>query len=78
MANEFEPDGPARSDGDPGPFPLLECGIGIAGEDLAAIAAVINALSLKQAVDAAEREPLLKRRAMSRQRGRSCSPVASS
>ena len=45
---------------------------------LAAIAAVINAeaLSLKQAVDAAEREPLLKRRAMSRQRGRSCSPLA--
>jgi hypothetical protein len=30
MANEFEPDGPAR--GHPGPFPLLECRIGIAGE----------------------------------------------
>lgn len=45
---------------------------------LAAIAAVINAeaLSLKQAVDAVEREPLFKRRAMSRQRGRGCTPVA--
>jgi hypothetical protein len=52
--------------GDPGPFPLVECRIGIAGEDLAAVAAPVNgeALALKQAVGALQRQRLFARKAI--------------
>jgi hypothetical protein len=51
--------------GDPGPFPLVECRIGIAGEDLSSVAALVNgeALALKQAADALERQRLFARKA---------------
>jgi hypothetical protein len=50
----------------PGRFPLVECRIGIAGEDLSSVAVLVNgeALALKQAADALQRQRLFARRAI--------------